>query len=129
MSLAAAKTALYGVLCSDTDTGAPAVSLVHVVRVYRNEPRTGDMASPMAVSVISEGMTGLDVQVAVRIYMALDAGAQAAQDILDTTVEACERVIEAGGSGFVRGPWTIGYDQALDRLVASCSMSTARTDY
>lgn len=128
MNLAAAKRNVFDLLTADVD-GTPHRSLRWVVRVFRGEPRAGNLATPVSVTVATDAMNADTIGLTVRVYAKPDTDAQGVQDWLDETIESVERLLDDSPSPlFSRGAWSIGYAADIDSFVASCPMRCSRSD-
>lgn len=129
MDLASAKQTIFDLLADDT--GTPDDTLSYVTRVYKGEPRAGNLSIPLSVTVATDGMDAETISLTVRVYAKPDTDALGVQDWLDETIEAVERLLDdsTDGSQFTRGSWSIGYVADLDSFVAQCPMQCSRTDF
>ena len=129
MDLASAKQTIFDLLADDE--GTPDDTLEYVARVFKGEPRAGGLATPLSVTVATDGMDAETISLTVRVYARPDTDALGVQDWLDETVEAVERLLDdnTDGSQFTRGSWAITYAPDIDSFVASCPMQCSRTDF
>lgn len=125
-SLTNAKADLYGLLVSNTTTGAPVAALTAVARVYDYEPLPGDLFRPVSVTITSAGMTPNEFLLEVRIY-ATDATQQLTQARMDLAVAQVDARI---GSIAEFGPsdWTIAWVNEIGAWVALCQITAGRQD-
>jgi hypothetical protein len=129
MSLADAKLALYEVFCVDTETGTPVSELAECVdATYCGEPRPGAMNGPVALSVLSIGVTALDYRFAVTLYSKPDTDAVLSQDRLDAAIDIIETLMDAATT-WNRGDWQIAYNAELDVMAASLTTTCGREDF
>lgn len=127
-TLANAKAELFGLVASNTTTGVPVASLsaVGVVKCYDYEPRAGDLAKPIAVTVSTAGMTPDFWQFALRLYVSADVSVKDAQTQLDSAMVAIDGLMTAG---FGPSQWTVEYVPEFQAMVASLALEVGRQDY
>ena len=125
-SLTAAKADLYGLLVSNTTTGAPVAALTAVARVYDYEPLPGDLTRPVSVTITTAGMTPDEFQLEVRIY-ATDATQQITQARLDLAIAQVDARI---GTSAEFGPseWEIAWVNEITAWVALSRLAAGRQD-
>jgi hypothetical protein len=124
-TLAEVKADLYGILVSDPTTGAPDTSLTKVKRVYLGEPRIGNMASPISVTITTAGMAPDTFNFVIRVYAIIKEDALVVQEQLDDTMWAIESLL-ADSSKFVKSAWSVGYVEEFDGFVASTTITSGR---
>lgn len=129
MNLPEAKSALFALLSDDPETGIPVPALTGLVeRIYKGEPRPGDTAMPISITILTSGKHPLDQTFELNIYASTAIDAVHIQDTLDELIEAVEGLLDADNH-FERGEWRIGYFSNLDVFVANCTMISYREDF
>ena len=116
----AARNAVYTALAGVASLPARAV--------VNHEPTPAGLPRPIAVTVATEGVTPLDITVAVRVYVeGIDASR--AWDSLDDTVDAVEAKLDASLSACPRGTWVYGWAEEFGCFTATCLLAYPRNDF
>lgn len=103
---------------------APVVELDSITTVYNYEPKPGDIAKPVSLTVFWSGSTATDYEISVRVYSAVDVGASEAQTSIYRAVDQVESIL-----GVEIGPlvWSHTYDSQIDALIAELQTTVGRT--
>lgn len=126
-SLSAARTDLYGLLVSNTATGAPEASLTAVTRVYQYEPLPGDILKPISVTILTAGMDADFFMFELRIY-ASDGANNSTQANLDTAIQQVDARLRASGT-FGPSSWSVEWIDELGCWIARTEQRAGREDY
>ena len=96
--------------------------------IVNHEPTPAALPTPIAVTVATDGVTPLDITVAVRIYVqGIDASR--AWDSLDDMVDAVEVLLDATLSECPRGSWVYGWAEEFGCFTATCLLAYPRNDF
>lgn len=117
-SIAASKAELYDLLISG---GLPSP----LVAVYDHEPLPGHIQKPAAATISTVGMTPIDYQIALRIYVTADPDGEKAQEDLDDLIMTLDARMD---SGFGPSQWEVTYEAELSAFVATCVFQVGRED-
>lgn len=118
-TLAAARAELAAYL-------APAVGSV-VKAVYSNETDR-EVDAPCWVTVAADATTPDSIRMVVRIYAQMaDGGAATATALLDSAHDVVESLL-AAQSKWGPSAWEFGVTEAVDALIARCTMERGRED-
>lgn len=122
-SLTAAKKELVGLLVDPTGR-----SYVNgVVATYGHEPRAGDRAKPVAVTVSTGGLDPDFYLFTVRVYVDVDEMDVAdAQTLLDTLMPALDNLLT---SGYGPSDWRVEYRDDLTAFIGTSLLRAGREDY
>lgn len=113
-SPAGARAALYALLAPNN---VPAVA--GITRVYDHEPKPGDLAKPVSLTIFNAGMTPAFYVLEMRLYVSTESNAAAAQRTLDTLIMSVDALMTAT---FGPSNWTTAWDLDLGALVATCTL-------
>lgn len=126
-SLSNARDDLYGLLVSNTTTGAPQASLTAVTKVYKYEPLPGDILKPISVTILTSGMDAEFYRFEVRIYAA-DGANIVTQANLDTAIQQVDARLRATAE-FGPSEWAIDWVDELGAWIARTEQRAGRQDY
>ena len=116
-SLAAAKAEMYELL---TTPAVPA----GVTAAYDHEPARGHAQKPVAVTLFTAGMDGINYLIGLRIYVTGDIDARTAQATLDSVMLAVDaRMLLFGPS-----EWESEWDAELGAFTATNVFAVGRED-
>ena len=122
-SLANAKKELVGLLVDPA--GRSYVD--GVVATYAYEPRAGDRAKPVAVTVSTGGLDPDFYLFTVRVYVDVDEmDVSAAQDLLDILMPALDARLT---SGYGPSDWRVEYRAELTAFIGTSLLRAGREDY
>lgn len=126
-TLSETKDQIYGMLCADKIAGTPVPELTRTQRVYRGEPRAGDLVRPIAVTVGTAGWTGDEWRFVIRVYASIDSDPLQVQDDLDTTIQEVEWLLDQNGIT-EQADGEVVYAEQLNSLIASFKVRAGRGD-
>lgn len=130
MSSAAAKRALYELLCKDPELGTPADELAGlVVKVFKGEPSPGVAPKPSAVTILTGEETATDYTFTVSIYIDNAPATLAAQDAMDAARDAVSSLL-ASSDTYGRSLWSRPqYVLDYDAWFSSADVEVGRVDF
>ncbi len=128
-TLAAAKTDLYNCLASDAVGTPKTVINTYVGKVYKGEPRSGDLIQAnglTTVTIWTAGLDGTSFSFILRIYKHTDVDVLGSQDTLDSATWAVESALS---SEFARSGWTFQFDPSINLMLAETTIICGRQDF
>lgn len=130
MSVVDAKQALYELFAADPseNQSEPVSALTEVTAVYRGEPRAGNLATPIALTIFYTGGDGLDENFNLTLYAKPDRDVMDIQDQFDTTVDQVNEILGTNDT-FGRQVHNASYDAALDALICVWQVQYGREDF
>ena len=130
MSVVTAKQALYELFAANPsdNQSEPVDALTEVTAVYRGEPRAGNLATPIALTIFSTGGNAFDFTFNLTLYAKPDRDVMDIQDQFDLTMDQVNEILGTDDT-FGRQSWSPSYDPNLDALVCIWSVTCGREDF
>lgn len=124
-----AYTALFTALTSNQTTGAPHANLTGVTRVYKYEPKVGNLLKPVSVTIMPNGTSETYYTFMLRIYASLEETPELGAAALVTAIDQVDAQIKAAGIDAGPGKFDVGYVSDADVLVARADIAIGREDF
>jgi hypothetical protein len=126
ISVADARSDLYGLLCSNTTTGAPAASMTAVTRVYQYEPMPGDIAKPVSITLLLRGVDPDFYLFDIRLY-ASDGTQPITQARVDLALQQIDQQL-ASTAQFGPSNWQLDWLEEIAAWMAVAQLQVPRED-